>query len=354
MSVSLCANPDRLMASEKTGGNQTDRPALTSPVFLLGPHKSGSSMLRSLLDDHPDLFVLPTESHYFYCTGHWLDYPIRRCWPQHKDRESLIESLVAFIAEKNADQDRYGDALLTGRFDIQRFRDFLTTNVFETSSELFVVYIQAIHIALTGETLPERIRLVEKSVEHAECAMLLKRMYPDSRFIHIVRNPYASLVSTRKQMAQTKKCYPFLGGILGSLYNSYYNLDRNEQVLDDYLVIRYEDLVLSTQETMQQIADFIDIPFCDALLTPTLMGEPWGGNSTSNRAFSGISKAPLERFKSEITDIEIRMVNGWLQPVLDRFGYEQLESVKRRWWPVTGENLKTYIRNRSLLWREVW
>ena len=34
-------------------------------VFILGQHKSGSSLLRSLLDGHPDLFVIPVETHYF-------------------------------------------------------------------------------------------------------------------------------------------------------------------------------------------------------------------------------------------------------------------------------------------------
>jgi len=354
MSVALCANPARPQVSEAGDRPRAEQPTLTAPVFLLGPHKSGSSLLRSLLDGHPELFVLPTESHYFYCTGHWLDYPLRRSWPQRMDREALIESLAAFIEEKNADGDRYGDALLSGRFDMQRFRAFLADSSFETSRELFAAYVGAIHVSLTGVCLPEQIRIVEKSVEHAECAALLRRMFPDCRFIHIVRNPYASLVATRKQKARSKGRYPFLGGIVGSIYNSYHNLDRNERVLDDYLVVRYEDLVLATGDTMQRIAAFIGIPFCDEILTTTLMGEPWGGNSTSDRVFGGVSASPLQNWRSEITDLEVHMVNAWLKPVLERFGYERLSPRKSRAWPVRGERLNTYVRNRAFLCREVW
>jgi len=354
MSVPLCAKPARPEVSEAHSGPRAGQTVLASPVFLLGPHKSGSSLLRSLLDGHPGLFVLPTESHYFYCTGHWLDYPLRRSWPKRMDREAIIASLTAFIQEKNTDRDRYGDALLAGRFDMRRFRAFLAENSFETSRELFAAYVGAIHVSLTGGYLPEQIRIVEKSVEHAECAVALRAMFPDCRFIHIVRNPYASLVATRKQKAGSKGRYPFLGGIVGSIHNSYYNLDRNERVLDDYLVVRYEDLVLATGETMHRIADFIGIPFCDEILTPTLMGEPWGGNSTSDRVFNEVSSAPLQNWESEITDLEIRMVNAWLKPVLDRFGYERLSLGKSRYWPVRGESLKTYVRNRAFLCREVW
>jgi len=38
---------------------------LKAPIFLLGSHKSETSLLRALLDGHKDLFVFPTETHLF-------------------------------------------------------------------------------------------------------------------------------------------------------------------------------------------------------------------------------------------------------------------------------------------------
>ena len=174
-------------------------------------------------------------------------------------------------------------------------------------------------------------------------------MFPDCRFVHIVRNPYAGLVALRR--AQTKGGrFPALADSALSFKNSYYFLFRNLEVLDGYHVLRYEDLLCESEETMRRVAEVLDLPFSESLLEPTLLGEPWGGNSTSDRPFDGVSRDPLTNWKEHITDLEIRIVNRLLAPVLDRFDYERQKPRRGTYAPVRGERLKTYLKNRALLW----
>ncbi|MGD1875328.1 MAG: sulfotransferase [Mastigocoleus sp.] len=323
---------------------------MQNPIFILGSHKSGSSLIRSMLDNHPELFVIPTESHYFQYTGHWVDYRLRYASPKDMDKQSLIESLIQLVERKNNHSDPYGDSVINGKFNVAKFKAFLEESCFESPQELFENYVKGLHLSLTGEYLPEHINPVEKSVEHAEFAVFLQQMFPACRFIHIVRNPYASLVAIRK--SKTKKNYPLVSDFVLSLQNSYYNLYKNQRLLSNYLVVTYEDLLTHTEKTMQTIANFLDIKFVDSLLTPTLMGGSWNGNSSSGVGFTKISSAPLEKWKSQINDLEIRLVNSFLQPVLEKFGYEQLKPKKSKFYPITGEGLETYLKNRSLLWLE--
>ena len=37
-----------------------------SPIFILGCTKSGTTLLRNLFDGHPDLFIIPFETHFFF------------------------------------------------------------------------------------------------------------------------------------------------------------------------------------------------------------------------------------------------------------------------------------------------
>ncbi|MGI8607235.1 MAG: sulfotransferase, partial [Gaiellaceae bacterium] len=60
-------------------------PELKRPVFILGAHKSGTSLLRSLLDATPGFFVLPKEPHFFAYSGRWIDYPLRRRQPRSRE-----------------------------------------------------------------------------------------------------------------------------------------------------------------------------------------------------------------------------------------------------------------------------
>lgn len=52
------------------------------PIFILGCTKSRTSMMRNLFDGHPDLFIVPAESHFFQNIGFWINYFFRRSAPQ--------------------------------------------------------------------------------------------------------------------------------------------------------------------------------------------------------------------------------------------------------------------------------
>jgi hypothetical protein len=321
---------------------------LTAPVFLLGAHKSGSSLLRSLLDGHPGLCVLPAEIHYFQLAGYWVDYRLRRAAPRTLDRDELIRSLTGFVALENRNEDRYADSVLTGRLDLDVFRKSIGQADLSGPAAAFAGFARAFAEAL-GTPLSAGARLVEKSVENAENAVALRHMFPDCRFVHIVRNPYAGLVAVRRARTSRGR-FPALADTALSFRNSYYFLFRNLEVLDRYHVLRYEDLLTETEARMREVATFLDLPFRDSLLEPTLMGEPWGGNSSSDKKFLGVSRDPLTRWKDHVTDIEIRVVNRLLGPVLERFGYERLEPRRGTYVPVRGERPRSYLRNRALLW----
>lgn len=328
----------------------TTKPNLTAPIFLLGCHKSGSSMLRSLLDNHPQLFAIPMEIHYFQYTGYWVDYRLRRAWPKEMNLPEKMASLGKLVADTNTNEDPYADSILAGTLNLDKFQSFMAANPdVTTPRELFEVYVGALYYGLTGESLPEGMRILEKSVEHAEWAVHLRQMFPDCRFVHIVRNPYASLVAIRKSKPDGNS-YPLMRDFILSLQNSYYNLYRNEGILDNYLIVKYEDLLTDTEKMMRQIADFVGIEFTEDLLTPTLMGKPWGGNSSSGNSFTKISTAPLSSWKSKVEDVEIRLVNAFLEPVLERFGYDKVQPQKSKYYLIKGESCKTYAKNRSLLW----
>ncbi len=85
-------SPEQLITSRR----------LAQPISILGSHKSGSSLLRRLLDGHPTFFVIPTESYYFQFTGHWVDYGLRYAWPKTMSTSEKIEFLVALTEKKNS------------------------------------------------------------------------------------------------------------------------------------------------------------------------------------------------------------------------------------------------------------
>ena len=331
----------------------TIRPIADNPIFILGPHKSGTSLLRSLFDGHPDLFVIPTECHFFWHAKVWIEYPYRKSKPPLKTGVELRKSFIEWIDQSNRCEDRYGDCHTKGQWDIEQLKDALLTNRGDDESLRQEIdhFVNSMWYALKNGNCcaqSKAIRFVEKSVENAELAPIIKKMYPDAHFIHIVRNPYSNFVSFRKYKSQNKK-YPFIIPLLKSIYLSYYHLYRNRDVLDNYHIVSYEQLVQRPQKTLKNICSQCGVSYDDCLLEPTLLGKRWDGNSMYDDKFKDISTNSLSRWKSEIYDFEIYAINKALGYILDGFGYERLSKKRLNIWPIKHEPVNTYIKNRYFM-----
>lgn len=335
-------------ARSRQGGSGAKATGHAAPVFLLGSHKSGSSLLRSLLDSHPELAVLPKETHLFQFTNHWVDYRRRRNLPRRLDRRQLVDQLLRQVHLDTRPDNPYADAPgFHYRMDVLEAR--LRKLDPDDMPGFFLGYMRAAHEAALGMPPPAGRALVEKSVEHAEFAYVLARYFPGARFIHIVRNPYATLVAVRRMLQKRSARFPYLWPMAASLHNSYHHLFTNRLAVPNYLCVRFEDLVCDTETVMRRTATFLGIGYHETLLQPTSMGRQWGGNSTSDQTFEGISQGPLDRWEEHISDYEIALANHVAAPVFDAFGYRWREA-RHPLRRVRCERPKTYVANRFALW----
>lgn len=188
-------------------------------------------------------------------------------------------------------------------------------------------------------------RVVEKSIEHAEFAIDLKNIFPDSKFVHIIRNPYSNLVALRRYKMRKTQNFPVLTPDLSTLRNSFYHLYRNQRLLRSYLVVRYEDILQRPKETTGKIANFIGIDYVDALVKPTSLGMEWADNSSRGKSFQGVSVENIDLWKTDINDLEIHFINEHFEFVIQDYGYEKLTPKHNYFPPVRNELPKTYLIN---------
>ncbi len=321
------------------------------PIFLLGSHKSGTSLLRSVFDGHPDLFVVPFESHYFQNMSYWVDYNYRMQSPSKLDKNEILDRFAGFLKHIDNSGDRMGDSPIRLDLDIEAFREtFQKVEAEMSDRDRFALYMDAIHHCLNHEPLPGSSRVVEKSVEHAEFAAFLQKMFPEASFVHIIRNPYATTVSLRRYKAKQGK-FPLANRLFETLYNSYYYLYRNPLIIDNYHVLRYEDLVTNTEEEIDRLANFLNLSFRDSMLTPTKDGQRWKGNSISEEKMTGFDTSRIDAWHSQISAMEIRYVNKLFPFVFDDFDYTRLPtpSMGSFLLPVKREGLLRYLVNRCYL-----
>jgi protein-tyrosine sulfotransferase len=324
---------------------------LNSPVFICGIHKSGTTLLRNLLDGHPALEVLPIESHFLQKMGFGIDYYFRRQTKRTVSIAEFKESTAMLIEQYNRTNNTLkSDAQLKGQFDVAAFETYLDSHLNEQASlaETFLAYRNGILISL-GIKPDEQKRVVEKSVENGELATAYKRIFPQAKFLHIIRNPYSNLTSLRK--FKSKGGYPLLPPLVDVIKKNLFHAEKNQFLLgEDYWVIRYEDILNEPISSMNEIANFLQISYTDGMLKPTTLGRPWKGNSGFyENGFEGINNRTLSTWEKRIYPLEVFYINRFLSSQLNGMGYDSFgEEIALHQFlrPIKGEDPKTYLLNR--------
>ena len=326
----------------------------SQPIFILGAHKSGTSLLRSLFDGNQGIFVVPMESHPFLLLNFWVRYSIKKRPIGSMDADSFISNAVDWISKSNRNVDVFSDSILENIFNEAVFKEFITNelkNLKKDNSKFIEAYFNAIYTSLSnGVEMKESTRVVEKSVENFEFVNVLKHLFPQAFFIHIIRNPYSNLVSLRKYKSRSDK-FPHLPRLVKTIEDSFYYAFINSQSIEKYKILRYEDLVSNPEHEMRDICKFTDLEFSESFLRPTSRGDKWGGNSIYQRVHAGISSSSLNKWKKEVTKLEIEFINKSIEPNMSYFGYDRMHKSegKSMSFSTIALNLKTIVKSKLLL-----
>lgn len=330
-----------------------DANTLCRPIFILGAHKSGTSFLRSLLDGHPELAVLQKEAHYFQGAGFWTNYPLRTAERLHMDPSHLsMHNLLGMLERENQEgTSAFSDNPQFGGYDLDvAQRELVKLFSVGTEAERVSLYLKALLRAANGDQLDGSRRVVEKSVENVHFAVVLQLLFPDAFFLHIVREPYQTLASLRRSRGAR---YPYLLPLVSSLERSLLQLPCLGRVLPRYKILKYEDLMRDVPAAMREVAEFLEIEASDVLYEATTSGSKWIGNSTAKKRPSKSQSSTNASYKSSPNALEIHFVNQSMSELIELLDYKERVTRLSPWRRVSGEGLRTYVKNRAAYWSRV-
>jgi protein-tyrosine sulfotransferase len=213
-------------------GVPASRFGFADPVFVLCNGRSGSTLLRFLLDAHPDLACPPETNLPALCAQ------LATVW-------SLIEG--APLAQSRGDEP-------------------------PVIPEAAIAGVRATMDTMIGSYLQRRgkKRYCDKSLGTARFAELLVRVYPEARFICLYRHPMDVIASGIEACPWGLAGYGFdsyiattaPGNAVLAIARFWADnvkaiLDAEKRFPDRCLRVRYEDLVTETEETAARILAFL-------------------------------------------------------------------------------------------------
>lgn len=196
-----------------------------SPLFLVGAERSGTTMLRLMLNAHPQIAWC---SEFEYAVDN-VQEPGK--WPDLKLYRSLLETNRIFLSHNFSVDPHLDYPQLVNSFLLQRK-------------------------TITGKPL------IGATV-HRHYDRLLW-IWPSARFIHLVRDP--------RDVAQSCIGMGWAGNVWRGVdrWVEAETLWRELRVRispDSYLDVQFEDLVSKPEETLSQVCTFIGVVYDGAMLT---------------------------------------------------------------------------------------
>jgi hypothetical protein len=313
------------------------------PIFICGHPKSGTSLLRAILDSHPQLVVYPEETVFF-----------RRFLPQAEnlDLESqlaLAERLLIHIfrwnqASPTQDQEGFPDRDYSGvSYEaVQQKMEQLVRQNYRHPGDILSAAVMA-YGEVSAQAGPDTRWWVEKSPYNEYYASRIFDWWPEARCIHILRDPRDNYASYRRK--HTDWTPEFFAA----------NWSRSTQAgLDNqrdfgsqrYLILRYEDLTGDPQVKLNELQAYLKIDWDTTLVSPTRAGEQWSGNSMFADQFKEISSQPVARWVNNLSPLDAAIIELKAAEMMKTYGYtpEALpgaglsQALEARWrlvtWPV--------------------
>jgi Sulfotransferase family len=320
--------------------------------FIAGAAKSGTTLLVSLLDSHPELLVMPQDTAYFPTVLTKYGGRGRRAQFDYLTKESWTNVLFGFQAMRGR-QD-YAE------FPKKKFLETFERIAFDPANEkrdLLVLMMEA-YAEVVGAPLDQVKRWVEKTPANRNYVPEIFNRFPKAKLLLTMRDPRA-LLAAQIALERTRKTKRFSVYYVIAHWRTAAKLAkriRNKQVPG--LVVIYEDLALDPKMSMEKVCEYLEIDFDpEVVLNPTKVGRSWAGNSAAGVRFSEISTEPVTRWHGELNEDEIGWVERHCSDLMREFGYEPRltrRSLRHFIKPIRGERPKEFLKSRAYSLRDRW
>lgn len=304
-----------------------------SHIFIVGLPRSGTSLLRHILNLSPDV-AIASESHFFGApdTRGFLRRALARGDTRfYNQARRGIRHHVAQLGDLHSD-DVVAQAVAYLYTRDRQYWLWLRENIPQEDvlqRALAAPRTEAgLFDALLGPFADDRPIRGEKTPQHLFYVPTLLDWYPRARVIHILRDPRAVYVSTlRKAEFQARRqargawrswhttqlAYTLISWLRAAHLHTLYA----QRYTNQYRLCRFEDMVDAAEQTLPALCDFLEIDFLPAMLQPAFQNSSFTEPATKQ----GFDATSTERWRQHVHPLANQIVVASARRRLLEFGY---------------------------------
>jgi len=252
------------------------------PIFIIGAQGSGTTLLRLMLDSHPNIAV-PQETGFMRAYNAHQFIPFKwsgRNWARRMgwSREELDQELAAF------------------------YERIFMRNVEQQGKR----------------------RWGEKTPLHTFHIDDMARLFPECVFVGIVRHPAGSVASNLSRFGHTFN--------RATQHHLRYGKELARQAAarpDRFVLLRYEELVLAPERGMRELLEWLGEPWSDRVLAHHEVQTSRGGRLTVeglNRADEAIDVSRIDKWTRTLDAPTLKKIDRRLGALGEFFGYSMTDA----------------------------
>ena len=295
-------------------------PATRPAPFVVGVGRSGTTLVRMMLDAHPQLAV-PPETHFIR--------PV-------VERSGRLRFNATVAMQTIVMHQRWNDFGLDPDDLLTRFESIEPFNTTDALRSFYGLYAEHHDKSRWGDKTPRYLDEMRR----------IQEVLPEAHFLHVIRDGRDVSLS-HMRVGWGHATY---GAGARMWRDRIHNARQVASAIDHYMEVRYEDLILDTEPTLRRVAEFIELPWDDAMLAyheragerlqeiagalPATKGRPGRDAGERMAAHVMTTKPPSEkrvavwrREMSAAENVEYEEAAGYL---LDELGYETV-TPRQRW-----------------------
>jgi len=293
---------------------------LAQPRFfaIVGVGRSGTTLLMSMLNAHPDI-TTPPELHF-------VSQYIVKC---------PYADLKETIAKLSYDPRFARLQLTTGEITQPFFEQNEPFSVVRLYQIILQTYASKRGVHIVGDKAPKNI----------EYLPVLHRIFPEACIIHLIRDPRDVYLSRTKAAwsSSRRDTLQFLA------YRAQYDLGRRlgpRLFGDHYQEIHYENLLSQSRIELERVCHLLEVPFDDEMLSFSASAK--GLVFSDEMAWKKEALGPLltenmNKWQRELTPEQVMRIEAACSPAFEDGFYKRSRQVHTERSRLTGAMINTYM-----------
>lgn len=279
---------------------ERDNTPPTPPFFVVGPMRSGTTLLRLMLASHPRL-AIPPESHFL---PELLEFE-KSSGNLASQRSKVIDWL---LSHRRLADFKLDPAWM--RFALSSLEPFTTRQI---ACTLFGEYVRR----------EGKVRWGDKTPRHRSFLPQLQTLFPEAKFIHVLRDGRDTALSAWRAKFGPKSW-------VDAVYDwrdAIRDVHKGQRAIpaESFLEVRYEDLILHPESILRKICSFLGEEYDPKMLHFSDAAQkevPAWESSWHSKLQKPLDATNTGKWKTELSQDQLLLFNRVAGRELIAAGYE--------------------------------